>query len=218
MATALREKLDIEQLEWTPEEELQLFLAMEGTRPVGINKHFYMACIVERLSKSLQREIGSESVWYHLRTMYNLKALDELESVALLNDESDFCLPESDFSILIAKRRQEDAERNVALAINEQDLRKQDAKMEASIVKPVSKIVVPARDVKDLEKDETKDRDSGPIKIKAKTIDNVCGNDGGPKRAQKRTRGSMSNDPIHSNNTSPANTPPNGPNTKRRRI
>lgn len=34
--------------EWTPEEEIQLFYAMAGLKPVGVNKHFYIACIAER--------------------------------------------------------------------------------------------------------------------------------------------------------------------------
>uniref|UniRef100_A0A182WG40 MRG-binding protein n=1 Tax=Anopheles minimus TaxID=112268 RepID=A0A182WG40_9DIPT len=226
MSLVLREKPEMEHLEWTPEEELQLFLAMDGVRPVGISRHFFMACIVERLSKALQREIGSDTIWSHLRTIYNLKALDDLEPIPFLNDECDFCLPESDFSAAFAKRRLEDAERSVAASIAgvEHDSKKLETKTELSITKTcASRTPVPASrpDGKDAEKDDkdTKDRgEVGTTKIKLKSYDNSGTHESGPKRSQKRTRGSMSTEPGLSNASSPANTPPNGPNTKRRRI
>ena len=64
-----------------------------------------MACIVERLSKALNREISSDIVWSHLQTMYNLKALDEMESLPFSNEE--FSLPESEF-LAEMKRKGED--------------------------------------------------------------------------------------------------------------
>uniref|UniRef100_A0A182QER3 MRG-binding protein n=1 Tax=Anopheles farauti TaxID=69004 RepID=A0A182QER3_9DIPT len=221
---AVREKNEIETFEWTPEEELQLFLAMEGVKPVGINRHFFMACIVERLSRSLQRDISSESIWTHLRTIYNLKALNEQEPVPFPNDECDFSLPESDFSVAIAKRRQDGAERitSIAAASDQETSKKQEPKTESTVVKnSATKTSSSARlDAKDSEKDDkdTKDRESGSVKIKTKSNETIGGHDSGPKRSQKRTRGSMSTEPGHSNTSSPANTPPNGSNTKRRRI
>ncbi|CRL08501.1 CLUMA_CG021350, isoform A [Clunio marinus] len=79
--------------EWTTEEEIQLFLALHGLRPVGINKHFFMVCIVDRLSKTLNRKISSDQIWKHLKTMYNLKALDDLEPLPFPNEETNFNLP-----------------------------------------------------------------------------------------------------------------------------
>uniref|UniRef100_A0A182MYR7 MRG-binding protein n=1 Tax=Anopheles dirus TaxID=7168 RepID=A0A182MYR7_9DIPT len=219
---ALREKNEIESFEWTPEEEMQLFLAMEGVRPVGVNRHFFMACIVERMSKTLQRDISSETIWSHLRTIYNLKALNEQEPVPFLNEECDFSLPESDFSSAIAKRRLEGAERTGGTPTCEQEPKKQEPKTETTAIKTsATKISSTSRpDPKEPEKDDkdTKERESGSIKIKAKSHESSGGHDSGPKRSQKRTRGSMSNEPGHSNTSSPANTPPNGPSTKRRRI
>lgn len=52
-----------------------------------------MVCIVERLSKKLNRKINSEQIWKHLKTMYNLKALDDLEPLPFPNEESNFMLP-----------------------------------------------------------------------------------------------------------------------------
>jgi hypothetical protein len=41
---AIKDKSDTEYFEWTTEEEIQLFSALNGLKPVGINKHFFMAC------------------------------------------------------------------------------------------------------------------------------------------------------------------------------
>uniref|UniRef100_A0A182P1R7 MRG-binding protein n=1 Tax=Anopheles epiroticus TaxID=199890 RepID=A0A182P1R7_9DIPT len=227
MTTTVREKLEVEQnLEWTAEEEVQLFLAMEGVKPAGINRHFFMACIVERLSRALQREISSETIWSHLRTLYNLKALNEQEPVPFVNDECDFCLPESDFSAVIAKRRQEDSERTAAQT-SEQDSKKAETKPESPAGKsfaaktPISSTRQDSKDGDKEDKDgkDGKDRgETGSSKLKLKNNDNAGGQDSGPKRSQKRTRGSLSTEPGHSNASSPANTPPNVPSSKRRRI
>lgn len=52
-----------------------------------------MVCIVDRLSKKLQRKITSDQIWKHLKTMYNLKALDDLEPLPFPNEETNFNLP-----------------------------------------------------------------------------------------------------------------------------
>lgn len=52
-----------------------------------------MVCIVDRLSKTLNRKINSDQIWKHLKTMYNLKALDDLEPLPFPNEESNFNLP-----------------------------------------------------------------------------------------------------------------------------
>ncbi|KFB35617.1 hypothetical protein ZHAS_00002462 [Anopheles sinensis] len=216
---ASREKLDCEQFEWTAEEEIQLFLAMDGMKPVGINRHFYMACIIDRLSKALQRDIASEAVWAHLGTIYNLRALDEQEFVPFLNEECDFGLPEADFGAAIGKRKQEDTDRSSIPVASEPEPKKPEVKLEQAVAKtPASKTPVPPKDGKEVEKEDkdARDRDPATVKVKTKTHDGNGGTEGGPKRSQKRTRGSMTVEPSHSNNSSPASTPPNGP--KRRRI
>ncbi|XP_058117062.1 MRG/MORF4L-binding protein [Anopheles ziemanni] len=214
-----RDKLDCEQFEWTAEEEIQLFLAMDGMKPVGINRHFYMACIIDRLSKALQRDIASEAVWAHLGTIYNLRALDEQEFVPFLNEECDFGLPEADFGVAIGKRKPEDTERSSIPVASEPESKKPEVKLEPAVAKtPATKTPVPSKDGKEVEKEEkdARDRDPTSVKVKTKTHDGNGVTEGGPKRSQKRTRGSMTFEPSHSNNSSPANTPPNGP--KRRRI
>lgn len=91
-------------LEWSAEEEVHLFHAMEGLRPVGINKHFYMSCIAQRFSKALNREVPSDMIWRHLETMYKLKELDHLESLPFPNEEREFSLPEQDYGSLQTKK------------------------------------------------------------------------------------------------------------------
>lgn len=94
-------------MEWSAEEEIQLFKALGGLKPIGINKHFYMACICGRLSAALKREIYPDVVWAHLQTMYNLEILDSLEPLPFPQDQSDFALPEAEFSELMAKKLHE---------------------------------------------------------------------------------------------------------------
>ncbi|XP_055627179.1 MRG/MORF4L-binding protein [Toxorhynchites rutilus septentrionalis] len=195
--TTVKEKMDSEYFEWVPEDEIQLFFAMEDLKPVGINKHFFIACIVERLSKALNREISSDSVWSHLRTMYNLKALDEQEQLPFPNEEIDFDLPEAEFPSILKRKSVEEQSADEG--------RKSESKTESA-----------AKTVKDrdhTEKDKQSDRDSKDSKFPKSKMD--AGDNNTPKRAQKRTRGSMSLEP---NAGSPASTPPNVQSTKRRRI
>lgn len=122
---SVREKTDNEALEWSPEDEIQLFFAMDGLRPVGINRHFFIACVVERLSKALNREVSSESVWSHLKTMYNLQALDEQDPLPFPNEESDFSLPETEY---VLERKRKSIEEQPA-----EDGKKVEAKPEAAV-------------------------------------------------------------------------------------
>lgn len=101
---AVKVRTDCEEMEWSAEEEIQLFKALGGLKPIGINKHFYMACICERLSTALKREITPDVVWAHLKTMYNLEILDQLEPVPFPQDQCDFQLPEAEFSALMSKK------------------------------------------------------------------------------------------------------------------
>ncbi|XP_055902313.1 MRG/MORF4L-binding protein [Eupeodes corollae] len=152
-----------EEMEWSAEEEIQLFFALEGLKPVGVNKHFYMACIADRLSRSLNRDIPAEQIWAHLRTLYNLDVLDEMEPLPFPNDQKDFSLPETEFSVLMSRKQAETEEKKIN---------------EASQSKPIEKPAVAAKvnvaPIKDLDK-----------KIVAKLVE-------APKRTPKRTRGSMS--------------------------
>ncbi|XP_055855678.1 MRG/MORF4L-binding protein [Episyrphus balteatus] len=155
-----------EEMEWSAEEEIQLFFALEGLKPVGVNKHFYMACIAERLSRSLNRDIPAEQIWAHLRTLYNLDVLDEMEPLPFPNDQKDFSLPETEFSALMSRKQAETEEKTLIEPAS------QPKPIEKQPTVVASKVNVPP--IKDLEK-----------KIVAKLVD-------APKRTPKRTRGSMS--------------------------
>lgn len=104
---AVKEKSECEDMEWSAEEEIQLFKALGGLKPIGINKHFYMACICERLSNALKREIYPDVVWAHLKTMYNLEILDQMEPLPFPQNQCDFSLPDAEFSLLMTKKLQE---------------------------------------------------------------------------------------------------------------
>lgn len=96
---------DMEKFFWGAEEEIQLFSALKKLKPVGINKYFFMACISDRLSSALNRDISSDQIWTHLKSLYNLTALDALEPLPFPNDECEFSLPETEFSAFISKKK-----------------------------------------------------------------------------------------------------------------
>lgn len=108
---AVKDKSEPEDLEWSTEEEVQLLYALDGLKPVGINKHFYMARICERMSNALKRDIAPETVWAHLRTWYNLDMLDQMEHLPFTDEQVEFSLPDSEFSALITKKLAETEEK-----------------------------------------------------------------------------------------------------------
>lgn len=97
----------ITMMEWSAEEEIQLFKALGGLKPIGINKHFFMALICVRLSEALNREINPDVVWAHLHTLYNLDMLESIEPLPFPQDVRDFELPTDEvFAALMAKKQQ----------------------------------------------------------------------------------------------------------------
>ncbi|XP_068145811.1 MRG/MORF4L-binding protein [Drosophila tropicalis] len=186
--------------EWSAEEEVQLFHAMEGLRPVGINKHFYMSCIAQRLSKSLNREIPSELIWRHLGTMYKLKELDDLESLPFPNEEREFSLPEQDYGALLKSV-------DAPAAIGEEKEPSEAAVGSDSSTNGKAASGPPkvsGSQSSNSTKDADKDKKAAAVAVKVLDL---------PKRPAKRTRGSMSNESI-----SPSTTPPPVQSSKRRRI
>nr|CAG4642009.1 EOG090X0CO7 [Eurycercus lamellatus] len=82
-----------------------------GCALTGISKYFQMACIVEKLAQSLNKEVTAKSVWEHLSTMYDLQKLDEHEGVPFPNEETDFVLSTDEFGELMeGKYKKEDVE------------------------------------------------------------------------------------------------------------
>lgn len=107
---AVKDNSEPEDFEWNTEEEVQLLYALDGLRPVGINKHFYMARICERMSTALKRDIAPEVIWAQLRTWYNLEALDQMERLPFAEEQVEFSLPDSEYSALISQRIAENIE------------------------------------------------------------------------------------------------------------
>ncbi|XP_031621678.1 MRG/MORF4L-binding protein isoform X2 [Contarinia nasturtii] len=188
---AVKENSEPDDLEWSTEEEVQLLYALDGLRPVGINKHFYMARICERMSNALKRDIAPEIIWAHLRTWYNLDALDQMERVPFAEEEVEFSLPESEFSTLMTKKLAE-AEEKKPIDIKTET----NTKVKASTPQSTS----------------TKTRPQTPKELDKKVANKIMAEQ--PKRGQKRTRGSISNE----SNSSPSTTPPPTLANKRRRI
>lgn len=80
--------------------EVQFFHAMKGHKPVGVNRYFQMACIHEKFSNSINKEISSKQIWSHLDGMYDMAALHESEIIPFPNNELEFFLPDSDYGNL----------------------------------------------------------------------------------------------------------------------
>ncbi|KAK3091963.1 hypothetical protein FSP39_024032 [Pinctada imbricata] len=93
----------MEKGNWPVEAEVNLFHAMRGRKPAGVNRHFQMMCIHDRLNSSALRKISSQDIWDHLSSMYDLQALNESEIIPFPNKENDFLLPEEEFQEFTTK-------------------------------------------------------------------------------------------------------------------
>ncbi|KAI8432838.1 hypothetical protein MSG28_013770 [Choristoneura fumiferana] len=91
-------------VEWDVDMEIQLFYAMANHKPVGINKHFQMACIWEKLTNSITKEISTQDIWKHLESLYDVSMLDDTEPIPFPNHEVAFSLPENEFGALIKQK------------------------------------------------------------------------------------------------------------------
>jgi hypothetical protein len=55
--------------------ELSLFYSMIDHKPVGLNKHFHMIFIHEKLNSLSEKKYTAEELWQYLGTIYDLNAL-----------------------------------------------------------------------------------------------------------------------------------------------
>ena len=93
---------------WDVPSELALFQALIYNKPAGINKHFSMALVTEKLSSQLGPSITSEVIWAKLRTMFDLAAVDDWEEVIPFPlEEKVFCFPRKEYGGLIADKQKE---------------------------------------------------------------------------------------------------------------
>lgn len=82
-------------VDWTITDEIRLYRWVAEFKPAGINKHFHMLCIVERMNHPdkypvilLQKEsvrpgkvFTAGEIWDKLSTVYNLEEVDKLEDI-----------------------------------------------------------------------------------------------------------------------------------------
>ncbi|KAH9496833.1 hypothetical protein Btru_010398 [Bulinus truncatus] len=87
---------------WNIDMEVNLFHAMRGHKPAGVNRHFQMLAIHERLNSACKK-ITSEDVWKHLSTLYDLQALHESEILPFPNKAYDFDFQDSELQDLTEK-------------------------------------------------------------------------------------------------------------------
>ncbi|XP_020280330.1 MRG/MORF4L-binding protein-like [Pseudomyrmex gracilis] len=102
--------MSLHEVEWNVENEIQLFFAMNGHKPVGINKYFHMVCIWEKFRTAIHKNVPLKLIWNHLESMYDLVALDDVD-LPFLNQEIDFSLPETEF--MAKSHRKEESETKV---------------------------------------------------------------------------------------------------------
>ncbi|XP_011504376.1 PREDICTED: MRG/MORF4L-binding protein [Ceratosolen solmsi marchali] len=110
MAVKEKQADSAEEIEWNVENEIQLFFAMNGHKPVGVNKYFHMVCIWEKFRAAIHKDVSLKAIWDHLKSMYDLMTLDDMEDVPFPSNETDFLLPESEFSELMKSRKKEDTD------------------------------------------------------------------------------------------------------------
>ncbi|KOB64801.1 putative mrg-binding protein, partial [Operophtera brumata] len=92
---------------WDVDMEIQLFYAMANHKPVGINKHFNMACIWDKLSNSITKDISTQDIWAKLHTLYDLSMLEDTEPIPFPNHEVPYTLPENEFGDLMRQKCKE---------------------------------------------------------------------------------------------------------------
>ncbi|XP_076656529.1 uncharacterized protein LOC143361123 [Halictus rubicundus] len=132
-----------DEIEWNVENEIQLFFAMNGHKPVGVNKYFHMVCIWEKFRAAIHKDVPLKMIWDHLESMYDLIALDDMEDLPFPNQEIDFSLPEQEFLGTLKARKREEPE----LKLKEQRDKYKEMKKEKDVKDPMKKDTI-LRDLK----------------------------------------------------------------------
>ncbi|XP_037075640.1 MRG/MORF4L-binding protein-like [Pollicipes pollicipes] len=93
-----------QSITWSVENEIHLFDAMTGYKPVGVNKHFQMLMILERFCSRVRQDVPAAVIWDRLNQLYDMTALDELENLPFPNKQSEFGLPADEFDSLMQEK------------------------------------------------------------------------------------------------------------------
>ncbi|KAI1288501.1 MRG/MORF4L-binding protein [Halotydeus destructor] len=138
----------VDDCDWSPEDEVNLFYAMRNRRPVGVDRNFQMYFISNKLNDLMRRDVSPEAVWDHLNELYDMEALNDNNSPpSAVTDEIDFSLP-SDFDDLKEKRIDPDDE-------DEEDSKDEPEKEDTPPPPPVSTPVSKKTKAKEQDKPET---------------------------------------------------------------
>ncbi|GLH04140.1 Uncharacterized protein GBIM_09917 [Gryllus bimaculatus] len=176
---AVKEKIEniSDEIEWNVDAEVQLFYAMHGHKPVGVNKYFQMVCILEKFKNAINNKdnITSKVIWDHLDTMYDLQALDDTENLPFPNEEREFSLPLAEFaSLMEEKRKSLEAGHGSVSEIKREVVKKETIDKKEGMVKEVKNIAL-KKEVKDIPKEIKKEPKEikEPKKIAPKEVKEV---------------------------------------------
>jgi len=101
-------KLPDPDFTWDLVSELALYQAMLVHKPAGINKHFSVALVADKLSEQLGKPVFASAIWKKLETLYNLNTVeDREEAIPFSLERKEFCLPRREFESLLLDRRRE---------------------------------------------------------------------------------------------------------------
>jgi len=96
-----------EGIVWNTATELHLLQVLVHHKPAGINKHFQMVIIQDKLSQLIPG-ITCQHIWSKLRTMYDLAAVDDREEHIPFNlEKKEFSLPRREFSGIMRELQKE---------------------------------------------------------------------------------------------------------------
>ncbi|CAG7819132.1 unnamed protein product [Allacma fusca] len=80
---------------WNEETEPILFRNVLKLKPVGPMKHWRMLLVRKRVSQALDYPVSSHAIWNHLSTLFDMKALDDMETADRVEKVEAFSLPRS---------------------------------------------------------------------------------------------------------------------------
>jgi len=174
---------------WTASSELALFQSMITHKPAGINKHFSMAVVSEKLGSEFGSDVTSDAIWNKLKTMFDLTAVDDREEVIPFPlEEKEFCLPRRDFNTLIVDKLKEiNKDKTAGKSSKSVNRVSQDMGSDTSALK--------------------KEKDTPKVVVKTDSSKNLVKSDVKPESKEESGSGSKAPTKRHATRSTPSNTP-----------
>ncbi|KAJ1502472.1 hypothetical protein HMI55_002887 [Coelomomyces lativittatus] len=72
---------------WSIQHDLELLRALTVYRPIGLHAHFRILAIQHLMIKPLKMFVSTESIWYRLNELYDLKLLEQIDSEIILKED-----------------------------------------------------------------------------------------------------------------------------------